>query len=94
MTLAGTCVAFGVDNTNVNMGRRNSILALAIQSEPECTRKMNLPILWDAAHVATCHMVHNTACKASEVFEAETAFAVEDLFFDLYYWFDKSTEKK
>ncbi len=30
------CVAFGVDNTG------------AIQSEPECTRKMNL---WDAVHV-------------------------------------------
>ncbi len=28
-------------------------------------------------------MVHNTACKASEVFEAETAFAVEDFPFDL-----------
>ncbi len=38
-------------------------------------------------------MVHNTAGKASEVFEAETAFAVEDFLFDLYYWFDKSREK-
>ena len=41
-----------------------------------------------------CHMVHNTATKAAESFEAETGFDVEDLLVDLYYWFDKSTKRK
>ena len=39
-------------------------------------------------------MVHNTATKAAESFEAETGFDVEDLLVDLYYWFDKSTKRK
>ena len=39
-------------------------------------------------------MVHNTACKAAEVFQRETGFDVEDMLVDLYYWFDKSTKWK
>ena len=39
-------------------------------------------------------MVHNTATKAAESFEAETGFDVEDKLVDLYYWFDKSTKRK
>ena len=41
-----------------------------------------------------CHMGHNTACKAAEVFQKETGFDVEDMLVDLYYWYDKSTKRK
>lgn len=79
----GMCVAFGVDNTNVNMGRRNSIRT-RVHQENESVYFVGCP----------CHMVHNTVCKASEVFEVETGFDVEDMLVDLYYWFDKSTKRK
>ena len=77
------CVAFGVDNTNVNMGRRNSIRT-RVEAENESVYFVGCP----------CHMVHNTACKASEVFGVATGFDVEDMLVDLYYWFDKSTKRK
>lgn len=77
------CVAFGVDNTNVNMGRRNSIRT-KVHQENESVYFVGCP----------CHMVHNTACKAAEVFQTETGFDIEDMLVDLYYWFDKSTKRK
>lgn len=79
----GMCVAFGVDNTNVNMGRRNSIRT-RVHAENEAVYFVGCP----------CHMVHNTACKASESFAATTGFDVEDMLVDIYYWFDKSTKRK
>ena len=77
------CIAFGVDNTNVNVGRRNSIRT-RVHQENEFIYFVGCP----------CHMVHNTACKAAEVFQRETGFDVEDMLVDLYYWFDKSTKRK
>ena len=74
-------IAFGVDNTNVNVGRRNSIRT-RVHQENEFF--VGCP----------CHMVHNTACKAVEVFQRETGFDVEDMLVDLYYWYDKSTKRK
>lgn len=79
----GLCVAFGVDNTNVNVGRRNSIRTRA-HEENQAIYFVGCP----------CHMVHNTACKASESFQAATGFDVEDMLVDIYYWFDKSTKRK
>ena len=32
--------------------------------------------------------------KGAEAFQGETGFDVEDIFVDLYYWFDKSTKQK
>ena len=67
------CVAFSVYNTSVNLGRRNSIKTRVLQENPS-TYFVGYP----------CHMVHNTATKAAESFEAETGFDVEDLLVDLY----------
>ena len=75
------CVAFGVDNTSVNIGKRNSIKTRVQQQNPEIYF-MGCP----------CHMVHNTATKGAEAFQGETGFDVEDILVDLYYWFDKSTK--
>ena len=77
------CVAFSVDNTSVNLGRRNSIRTRALQQNPS-TYFIGCP----------CHMVHNTATKAAEAFQAATGCDVEDILVDLYYWFDNSTKRK
>ena len=77
------CVAFSVDNTNVNIGPRNSIKSRVHQENP-ATYFVGCP----------CHMVHNTANKAAVAFEVESGFDVEDMLVDLYYWFDKSTNRK
>ena len=78
------CVAFSVDNTNTNVGSRNSIETRVLQENP-ATYFVGCP----------CHnMVHNTANRAAEAFEAETKFDIEDILVDLFYWFDKSTNRK
>jgi hypothetical protein len=51
------CVAFSVDNTNVNMGKNNSLFTKVTDVNPSCYF-VGCP----------CHMVHNTASKASESF--------------------------
>lgn len=51
------CVGAAVDNTSVNLGRRNSIMTRVLQQNP-ATYFMGCP----------CHIVHNTALKASESF--------------------------
>ena len=38
-----------------------------------------------------CHLVHNTASKAAEVFEDVPGL---DFLIDLYYWFEESTYTK
>ncbi len=51
------CVGAGVDNTSVNLGRSNSIRTRVLQQNPS-TYFMGCP----------CHIVHNTALKASRSF--------------------------
>ena len=51
------CVGVSVDNTSVNLGKRNSIMTRAVQQNPS-TYFMGCP----------CHIVHNMALKASEIF--------------------------
>ena len=77
------CVAFGVDNTSVNMGKHNSIKT-RVQKKNPAVYFMGCP----------CHMVHNTAIKAAGSFESIIGFDVEDMMVDLFYWFDKSTKRK
>ena len=79
----GNCVGFGVDNTSVNVGIRNSIYTRVIQKNPACYF-MGCP----------CHLVHNVACKASSTFSDVSGFDVEDMCVDVYYYFDKSTKRK
>lgn len=52
------CVGISVDNTSVNMGCRNSIKSRALQVNPSIYI-MGCP----------CHVVHNTAGKATAAFE-------------------------
>ena len=51
------CVGTAVDNTSVNLGRRNSIMTRVLQQNPN-VYFMGCP----------CHIVHNTAMKAAESF--------------------------
>lgn len=73
------CVAFGEENISVNLGWKYSI-------------KYKVKGNWGCG--CQCYLVHNIACRASEAFKRVTRFDVEDFCGDIYYWLDKSTEKK
>ena len=77
------CVGFGVDNTSVNVGIRNSIMTHVKQKVSTCYF-MGCP----------CHLVHNVANYAAEAFQKHCGFDVEDFCVDVFYWFDKSTKRK
>lgn len=77
------CVGFGVDNTSVNVGIRNSIMT-HVQAKNSACYFMGCP----------CHLIHNIAGHASEALQKSTGFDVEDLCIDVFYWFDKSTKRK
>ena len=51
------CVGVSVDNTSVNLGRRNSIFTRIREKNP-ATYFMGCP----------CHIMHNTSMKAAECF--------------------------
>ena len=53
------CIGASVDNTSVNLGKRNSILTRVHQQNPTVFF-MGCP----------CHIVHNTTHKAAEKFTA------------------------
>lgn len=76
-------VTFSVDNTNLNLGKNNSILTRVEQQNPSVYFK-----------VYRCHVVHNTSSAAAKAFNAETGFYVEDLLVDIYHWFVYSTKRK
>lgn len=77
------CVAVGVDNTSVNVGKKNSIMT-RVQQQNRSTYFNGCP----------CHIVHNTSAAAASAFSCTTGFEVEDMMVDLYYWFDYSTKRK
>lgn len=77
------CKGFSVDNTNVNIGKSNSIKSRVIQKNKNVFF-MGCP----------CHIVHNTASKAMSEFGSMCDFDIEDFFVDLFYWFEKSTKRK
>jgi hypothetical protein len=77
------CLAFSLDNTSVNLGKHNSIKTRVTQKNPE-TFFMGCP----------CHIVHNTAEKGAQVFSDVSGFQLEELLVDIYFWFDKSTQRK
>lgn len=51
------CVGASVDNTSVNLGKRNSIFTRAMEQNP-AIYFMGCP----------CHIIHNTCMKAAETF--------------------------
>ena len=71
--------SIGVDNTNSNTGRHNSIA-----SWPKETIVAGCP----------CHMLHNAAGKAAEEFTKVSGFDFEDHCVNFFFWFDKSTKRK
>ena len=73
----------GVDNTNSNIGRHNSIA-----SRP---KEKNKEIIVAGC---PCHVLHNTAGKAAEEFTKVSEFDFEDHCVSLFFWFDKSTKRK
>ena len=77
------CVGVGVDNTSVNLGKHNSIKS-RVQQVNNSIYFMGCP----------CHLAHNTACAAADSFNRTTAFDIEEMAVDLYYWFDKSSKRK
>lgn len=81
--LWSNCVGFGVDNTNVNVGSRNSIMT-RVKEKNEACYFMGCP----------CHLLHNIASKASEAFCDVTDFNLEEMCIDAYYYFDKSSKRK
>ena len=72
------CVALSVDNTAVNIGKRNSIKTRVLKMNPNI-------------FVNGCPC---KASKASEMFTRVSKFDVEDFLVDLFHWFDKSSKRK
>ena len=77
------CFGVAMDNASVNMGRHNS-MKTRILAQNGAIYIMGCP----------CHIVHNTADNASQAFAATSGFDAEDFSVDLFYWFDKSTQRK
>lgn len=77
------CVSVGVDNTSVNLGRRNSIMTRVHEKNPA--------VFFNGC---PCHIIHNVASKAGDAYNQVTGFDVEDFCVDIFYWFDKSTKRK
>ena len=77
------CVGIGVDNTSVNLGKRNPIMTRVTEKNPV--------VFFNGC---PCHIVHNIGCKAGDVYTGITGFDVEGFCVDIYYWFDKSTKRK
>lgn len=77
------CTSVRVDNTSVNIGVRDSIKTRVLQQNPA--------VYFNGC---PCHIIHNAAQKAGEVFTEVCRFDVEEFVIDLYYWFDKSTKRK
>lgn len=75
------CKGFCVDNTNVNVGRFNSVKSRALNKNEFF---MGCP----------CHMVHNTATITMTEFGLICKFHVEDFCVDWFYWFEQSTKEK
>ena len=77
------CTSIGVDNTNVNIGEQNSIKSRALL-------KNNRIIMVGCP----CHILHNAFEKTGSSFSDEVGLDIEDHCVDLFYWFDKSSERK
>ena len=71
------CVAIGLDNTAVDVRKKNSMMIRVL------AKNKNIFI-----NGCPCHIIHNTANKAAERFSEVSRFDVEDFFVDLFHWFD------
>ena len=73
-------VAISLDNTNVNMGDKNSLKNRILEENPE-------------VFVAGCmyHLAHIAAGKGAQGYASETRLDCEDHQLDLYFFFKRST---
>lgn len=67
------CMAFSVDSTSVNLGQFNSIKTRVLERNPGCYF-LGCP----------CHILHNTAAKASSQLKDISGFDVDDLAVDIF----------
>ena len=76
-------VGLSVDNTNANLGVKNSIKTRMLAKN-------------EHMYVQGCpaHMVHNVGKKGSKEFKSATGFDIGDFLTDVYFYFDKSTKRK
>ena len=77
------CVAVGLDNTSVNVGKKNFIMTRVL------AKNKNISI-----NGCPCHIIHNTANKVAERNSEVSGFGVEDFIIDLFHWFNKSSKIK
>ena len=77
------CVAVGLDNTAVSVGKKNSIMTRVL-AENKNIFTNGYPY----------HITHNTANKAAERFAEVSGFDAEDFLVELFHWFDKSSKRK
>ena len=74
------CVSVGLDNTNVNMGNRNSVKSRVLQKNPCCF-----------IAGCNCHLAHIAAKKGGSAYSKTSQFDIEDHMVDLYYYLKGST---
>ena len=77
------CVRLSLQNTSSNLGRRNSIKTRV--------QEVNNLIYINGSPL---HIVHNTGNKGAKMFMLANRFDVEDMLFDIFYWFDKRSKRK
>lgn len=77
------CVAFGIDNTNSNIGAKNSIKSRVTQGNPSIYF-VGCP----------CHIIHNAAQKSAEAFLMHLWIWRWRMLHWPLFWFDKSTKWK
>ena len=68
------CVAAGLDNTTVNVGKQNSIMMKVL------AKNKNIFI-----NGCLCHIIHKTANKAAKRFSEVSRFDVENILVDLFH---------
>ena len=74
------CVYLSVDNTNIMIGKNNSIAPRFLEENE------NVFIAGCPCHIAASN-AHNDFCEY-------ISLNVEDMMVDLFYWFDKSAKRK
>ena len=77
------CVAVGLDNTAMNVEKKNSTMTRVL------AKNKNIFI-----YGCPSHIIHNTSNKAAQRFSEVSGFDVEDFLVDLFHWFDKSSKRK
>ena len=77
------CVAVGLDNTAVNIRKKNSIMTLVL------VKNKNIFV-----NGCPYHIIHNTTNKSAERFLEVSGFDVKNFLVDLFHWFDKSSKRK